>query len=148
MILKLEIEKDLKILHDNLNETNKHQYKLLQSKLNEIIENCWKENMTGHFIQTTLEYMRLELGMDLPILESDYKEYSDYLMTESWTRHTWKFMSEQNIQVTLKQTPLQKLRKNDIPLMTLIYHNGKFNKEEIQIVQKCRLQIPAWAGKI
>ena len=38
MILKLEIEKDLKILHENLNEANKHKYKLLQTKLNEIIK--------------------------------------------------------------------------------------------------------------
>ena len=39
LILKLEIENELKILHDNLSEANKQQYKHLQSQLNEIIEN-------------------------------------------------------------------------------------------------------------
>ena len=39
LILKLEIENELKTLHANLSEANKEQYKLLQSKLNEIIEN-------------------------------------------------------------------------------------------------------------
>ena len=39
MILKLELEKELKLLQDNLHETNKNQYKLLQNQLNEIIEN-------------------------------------------------------------------------------------------------------------
>ena len=106
--------------------------------VNEIIEHCWKNNMTGHFIQTSLEYMRLELGMDIPILESNYNKYCDYLMTESWIRHTWKFMSDRNIQIGLQQTPLKKLRNNDIPLMSLIYLNGTFNKEEIKIIQKCR----------
>ena len=39
MVLKLNLEKELKTLQDNLNETNKIRYKILQSQLNDIIEN-------------------------------------------------------------------------------------------------------------
>ena len=55
MILKLEIEKDLKILHENLNEANKHQYKLLESKLNEIIEN----EVKGTILRSLVPIMKM-----------------------------------------------------------------------------------------
>ena len=39
LLIKIEIEKEIKTLHGNLNETNKHRYLQLQNQLNEIIEN-------------------------------------------------------------------------------------------------------------
>ena len=39
MILKLELENELKTLHENLTDSNKLEYRCLKSKLNEIIEN-------------------------------------------------------------------------------------------------------------
>jgi hypothetical protein len=39
ILIKLQLEKDLKEIHENLNETNKQQYAELQDQLNDIIEN-------------------------------------------------------------------------------------------------------------
>ena len=39
ILIKLQLEKDLKQIHENLNETNKQQYAELQDQLNDIIEN-------------------------------------------------------------------------------------------------------------
>ena len=34
LLIKIELEKEIKILHGNLNETNKHRYLQLQNQLN------------------------------------------------------------------------------------------------------------------
>ena len=63
------------------------------SHVNEIIEHTWKQSITGHFINISLEQLRLEIGVNINILMEDYSKYSSLKLTDSWILNTWRFMS-------------------------------------------------------
>ena len=63
-----------------------------------MVEHQWKDSTTGHLIKTSMENLRLELGLNINILMSDYTQYEELLITSSWVRSTWQFMSDHHIQ--------------------------------------------------
>ena len=67
------------------------------SHITNIIEHTWKDTITGHLIRSSLEQLRLEIGSNAPILESDYSVYQDRILTQSWVQHSWEFMAQHNI---------------------------------------------------
>ena len=48
-----------------------------------IIEHQWKSTITGHLITSGLEQLRLEIGLNIPILSSNYEHYQQWLLTQS-----------------------------------------------------------------
>ena len=75
--------------------------------INDIIEHTWKQSITGHFIMTSLEALRLELGINKHILNSKYEQYESLIMTPSWISDTWRFISEHDIKLDVDPAQLQ-----------------------------------------
>ena len=45
-----------------------------------------------------MEYLRLEIEINGPLLMNDYDIYG-HLAEESWINHTWKFLTEVGLQI-------------------------------------------------
>ena len=85
-----------------------------------IVEYLWKNSITGHFITSSLEHLRIELGMNIQILQSNYNDYKDILLTESWIRSTWKFMSEQSITIPIEIEEISTQCEYDVEIMATV----------------------------
>ena len=107
----------------------------------DLVENVWKNSITGHFQLTSLEFLRLELGVNYHLLNSNYESLAGLIMTPSWIVHTWKFMSEYNINIDIDAPKIDTLRENDKPLMELILQNNLVTEQEAVVANKCRLYL-------
>ena len=87
----------------------------------EIIEHSWTNTVTGYFITTILEQIRLELGLNINILESNYYVYEYLLVTKTWIQHTWQFMTDYNITYADKTAGFTVYRERDSLLMEHVH---------------------------
>ena len=110
----------------------------------EIIEHMWKGSITGHLIKTSLEYLRLELGVNIHILKSNISKYSNLNLTQSWLLHTWTFMLEHNITLDIDAEKIPPQREHDIPIMEEIINSGRFSKSQLTSINKCRMYLQAF----
>ena len=67
----------------------------------ELLDHIWKETTMGTFIQISLEYIQLELGINNHILQSHYPTFSALLTCDTWITNTWQFVSTHNISVNI-----------------------------------------------
>ena len=111
------------------------------SHVNEIIEHVWKKSITGQFICTSLEYLRLELGCNCDILSSDHNKYKSLILTHSWLEHTWAFMTEQSISIDITTPTIPTVRDKDTPIMEAILANKTLTANDILFCNKCRIYL-------
>ena len=110
------------------------------SHIADIIEHTWKQTITGHLIKVCLENLRIELGCNIPILESKYEDYDEIIMTESWIQSTWLFMSGNSIKLK-DNTPFIPLgREEDKILMEHFMLQG-YKGIELRNINCCRLYL-------
>ena len=107
----------------------------------ELIEHTWKKSVTGHFLQVSLDSLRLELGLGHNLLNADYKHISTALKpTNSWICNTWEFMHAHSITSSVDATAIPRMRENDQPLMELVLASS-ISKADMQVVNKCRIYL-------
>ena len=71
----------------------------------------------------------------------NYFKYSSLKLTDSWIVNTWRFMSEHNIRINTKIPNIPLARENDCNIMKKIIGNSRFTKDDIKIINKCRLYL-------
>ena len=113
------------------------------TKVATVIEQMWKGTMTGTFIQTALEYLRLEIGLNIDIFKSNFNDYGHLVMTESWISDMWKFMSIYGLKWEDNTSKVFGCREGDIPIMQAI-QNAKVPVGEQLQCNRCRLFIRAF----
>ena len=114
------------------------------SHVAELIEQQWKNSITGHFQMMNLECLRLELGLNIEIFDEDYATYKELVLTNSWMVHTWEFMSSNNITLNIGPPKIQHVRERDIPIMDAILHNRELTTFEKRTANKCRIFLQAF----
>jgi len=62
-----------------------------------LVEHLWKDTPTSKLLRSNLEALTLEAGIEVPLLKSDANIARPWLITESWIRETWGFMSDNGI---------------------------------------------------
>ena len=97
------------------------------SHVAEFIEHQWKNSITGHFQMMTLECLRLELGLNIEILNEEYIKNKDLVLTNSWIVHTWEFMSANNIAINIDPPQISTVREQDVPIIEAILRNRELN---------------------
>ena len=110
----------------------------------ELLEHTWKNSTTGHFMCTSLEYLRLELGINLHILSSNYKKYSSVLDAHTWITNTWEFISKHEIFIDVDPQPIPIKREQDSPIMHILIESKLFTQKELKSVNKCRIYLNAF----
>ena len=86
----------------------------------DIIEHTWMKIITGHFIQMSLESLRIELGINQCILQANYYDYQDIILTSSWLQFTWKFMTDNDLSLTIDVATIKPIREHDKHLMEAV----------------------------
>ena len=109
------------------------------SHVGDIAEHLWKATVTGHFIKMSLEYTRLELGLNINILLSNYEKFKSILCTSSWVRSTWQFMSQFGITLQNNTRTIEIQRERDSPLMAHVMSNNYVSDAELKTFNKCRM---------
>lgn len=105
----------------------------------DIMEQVWKGTTTGHFMHISMEYLRLELGINDDILSMNYHDYSHLIITPTWMTHTWEFLSSHDIHLDYNTPSIPPVREGDIPLMRMLIDSKQLTKKELQIANKCRI---------
>ena len=114
------------------------------SHVKDITENIWKNTITGKLIKCNLEQLRIEIGQNISILESNYEENASLILTDSYVSSTWKFMSQ--FDITLKDgTPkVPFLRQKDKCIMEVFLDDPEIDKSWIPTLNRCRLYLKAF----
>jgi exonuclease III len=108
----------------------------------DIVEHKWKKTLTGHFITSSLECLRLETGIQGNIFSHNFYDYQPFLLNQSWIENTWKFTSDNKITILEETSDFNLRRHNDLNLMeqaTDIYISNTEAKE----FNKCRIYLQA-----
>ena len=105
----------------------------------DIMEQVWKGSTTGQFLTISLEYLRLELGLNDDILSLNYHDYSHLIITPTWMTNTWQFLSTHNICIDYKVPTINPVREGDTPLMRILIDSKTLTTKELQTANKCRM---------
>ena len=111
----------------------------------DIIEHTWKQTLTGSLMKSNLEQLRIELGCNIDIFESNCKIYDKILVTDSFLKQAWKFTPENSITFKYNTQKMQLLRVNDIPIMEAFIANKDIPRTSLQQLNKCRLCLKAFS---
>ena len=112
--------------------------------ISELLENVWKDSVTGHFMITSLEYLRLELGTNAHILHSSYEQHKHLILTPSWITNTWEFMDRFDIKVDINPSKIMEVRENDMPIMLALKNTNLFSNKDLALINKCRIYLKAF----
>ena len=110
----------------------------------DICENLWKSTLTGHMLTCNLEQLRIELGENIDILQSNYYQYEPQLLTQSFTRDTWKFMADNNISLDDNTAKIPYSRQGDRDIMECFRLNKNIPTSSLKQLNRCRLYVQAF----
>ncbi len=114
------------------------------SHVTSIIEHLWKESLTGFFIKSNLEHLRLEIGENGNILEKDFTRFASSILTPSWISHTWNYMTEQGITLADNTAEISPRRQNDVEIMKAVRACSTLSSSEINKFNQCRIYMKAF----
>ena len=107
----------------------------------DISEHLWKDDLTGRLLKCNLEQLRIEMGDNEPILSTSIDRYLPYLLTQSYVKHTWQFMSQEKITLNDGTATIPLLRANDCCIMQEFANNKAINKGSLATLNRCRLYL-------
>jgi len=99
-----------------------------------------KQDRTGTILAIALGVSQQEIGIHIPILESDYDTYSKY-SSDSWIQRLWQFLHSVQAKIILQTPWVPSPRyKNDVNIM---YRVSEMNisKEQKYKVNICRMYL-------
>ena len=106
-----------------------------------IIENLWKDSLTGFFIKSNLEQLRLEIGENGNVFEKKYTNYKPFLLTESWIQNTWEYCSKHHITLAENTANLNLRRHRDSCIMEKVRQYGTFSPADLKKFNSCRMYL-------
>lgn len=111
----------------------------------DISENLWKETLTGHLLQCNMEQLRLEIGENIDILQSDYYQFEPQLLTQSYARDTWKFMTDNKVTLDDNTSKIKYSRNGDLDIMEKFRENPEIPSSQMKQLNRCRMYIEAFS---
>lgn len=107
-------------------------------KLMMIIGHMQKSDITSIILDIVLGTAQQQVGINTPILESNFEKYST-LLEDGWVKKVWKFLNEMHGSLTIRHiwTP-SKIYSNDISIMEKVLELD-IPIANVQQVNLCRL---------
>jgi hypothetical protein len=96
------------------------------------------EDITGFLLQTSMEQLKLELGVSKEPFDSQYGDLR-HLATECYVTHMWDFLQKYDIRIKTSTGNIDLQRQGDSMFMEHLLARTKLRKGDMQSVQKCRL---------
>ena len=111
--------------------------------INALVNHIWRESETGKLLRISLEYVKLELGIQGSLFAKDYALYCQ-LCEDSWIKHLWKFLCENGILIEDSTDEFELVREGD-SLLTEHFasacRQGKITKSEWKRANRCRIYL-------
>jgi len=105
-----------------------------------LVEHLWKDTPTSKILRSNLEALALEAGIEGPFLQSDANIARPWLITESWIRETWGFMSDNGITIESDTAKLSHKRTADQGFMNG-FARANIPKAHLRKLNLCRLYL-------
>ena len=127
-------------------------------QLQALLDNIWKDNITGRLIRVSIESFKLDLGVTGSLFSEKYDVYG-HMVTDCWVKHLWRFLFEHNIEVYEDTIYGEALRDGDMILGDIFAqacYQKTIIKGEWAAANRCRLYLQAllvadittWYGKV
>jgi hypothetical protein len=97
-----------------------------------------QDDITGFLLQTSVEQLKLELGVSSEPFASKYSELR-HLATECYVTHMWDFLQKVNVQLTTDTGNIPMQRQGDQMIMEFLLSRTTLRKADLFSFQKCRL---------
>ena len=110
----------------------------LIKKLDDFLYNGNQLTQVGKSLKMCMEDIQLETGLVNNLFEYEYAKYGA-LTQRTWIRHLWQDCDKHNILLQGKYERPKLSRENDFCLMERLCMSNHFNKQQIQIINRCRL---------
>ena len=107
----------------------------------DLIEHYWKGSMTGMFLKVSMEYIRLEIGINSNLFKTSYYEYNQLVMTTTWMTHTLQFMTDHNITCDIKVPEIPLLQEGDTTIMEKVLGNRAYTGRDLKAINACRIYL-------
>ena len=109
----------------------------LASHIQKMLTFCQSNSLTGELLRTSMQQLKVELGVNGPIFQLSYLTYG-CLATRSWITTTWNDMQRHGISVVDSTPDIPRRTANDQPLMSAFVEAG-FKSHELKQLNKMRL---------
>ena len=106
-----------------------------------LLDNTWKDTVTGQLIRTSLESFKLELSIQWTLFSKDYDLYSD-IAIDCWINHLLHFVQEHNIEIDEDTDSGELLRAGDRFIGQIFadaYSNNILSQPDWRAANRCRL---------
>ena len=90
-----------------------------------------------------MEQLRLELGLNIHIFQTQIEEVEHLLLTQSWIRHAWSFCSQHDIILNINPPKIQLACINDVVLMEA-FQSQTFSPNQLHRLNKIRMFLKAF----
>ena len=115
--------------------------KLGITKIKKFVEHLDKDTITGKMIRTSLEALKLEIGVGRDIFTLDYDRYGP-IATDCWVKSIWEYAHKNDMDIRERYTPnIELQRENDLYIMELIANDERIKTNELIKINRCRLHL-------
>ena len=114
-------------------------------QLQALLDNIWKDNITGRLIRVSIESFKLDLGVTGPLFSEKYDVYG-HMVTDCWVKHLWRFLFEHDIEVDEDTMGGEALRDGDMMLGDIFAqacYQETITKRKWAAANRCRLYLQA-----
>ena len=109
-------------------------------KLDAMVYHGNQKTQVGRSISMCLEDIQLETGLIGNIFDYEYSKFG-FLTQPSWLRHLWHECDKHGIALNGKYAQPQLTRENDFCLMERLCNSNHFTKQQILIINRCRIYL-------
>ena len=105
-------------------------------QISKLLTNYGCPSGLGQHLQTSMELLVIEAGVSSQILSMEYERYGAWV-SSCWLKSVWEKICMFNLQVEIKELPLQPTRANDKWLMLCLEEAG-YSKDELIRLNRVR----------
>jgi len=105
-------------------------------KIKEFLKNAATHSVMGEQIQYGMETMQIMAGVPNIIFSYDYKKFSS-LLEESWLKHMWRFLHDEQLKIKGWPHIIQKQREHDEFIIPAFVKYG-VSIGDLKVLNKCR----------
>ena len=84
-------------------------------QLQALLDNLWKDTITGRLIRVSIGSFKLELGVTGPLFSKKNDVYG-HVDTDCWVKYLWRFLFKHDIEVDEDTMGIKSLRDEDMML--------------------------------
>ena len=88
-----------------------------------LLQETHANSPTGKLLRMSIEATKVEIGVGGSLFQHSFDRYGQ-LATDSWIKHTWKFLSDHEITIEEQTSDLRLRRLGDVFLTTAFIQQG------------------------